>query len=118
MVTGECVPVEKRPGSAVIAGSTNGSGVIIVRLTKLPGRNTISTIAAMVDEAKLQKPKTQELVDVVASYFVPVITSEMQIAGSGWSHIASRNCRAIFVVVLDHFLQFHVAETLVDNAKR
>lgn len=73
MVTGESLPVDKHPGSSVIAGSINGSGVIVARLTNLPGHNTISTIAAMVDEAKFQKPKTQELVDIVAGYFVPVI---------------------------------------------
>lgn len=73
MITGECLPVEKHPGSSVIAGSINGSGVIVARLTHLPGHNTISTIAAMVDEAKFQKPKTQELVDIVAGWFVPVI---------------------------------------------
>lgn len=73
MVTGESIPVDKHPGSSVIAGSINGSSVIVVRLTYLPGQNTISKIAAMVDEAKFQKPKTQELVDIVASWFVPVI---------------------------------------------
>ena len=73
MVTGESLPVEKHPNSSVIAGSINGPGVIVARLTNLPGHNTISTIAAMVDEAKFQKPKTQELVDIVAGYFVPVI---------------------------------------------
>ncbi|EXJ73561.1 Cu2+-exporting ATPase [Cladophialophora psammophila CBS 110553] len=73
MVTGESLPVEKYPGSPVIAGSLNGSGVIVVRLTHLPGDNTISTIATMVDQAKFSKPKTQEIVDVVAGYFVPVV---------------------------------------------
>ena len=73
MITGESIPLAKLPGSSVVAGSLNGSGVIIVRLTHLPGNNTISTIAAMVDEAKFSKPKTQELVDIIASYFVPVI---------------------------------------------
>ncbi|KAK5117630.1 hypothetical protein LTR62_005053 [Meristemomyces frigidus] len=73
MVTGEAVPIDKRPNSLVVAGTINGSGVIIVRLTNLPGNNTISTIAAMVDEAKFQKAKTQELVDLVASWFVPIV---------------------------------------------
>ncbi|TKA80278.1 hypothetical protein B0A55_03042 [Friedmanniomyces simplex] len=73
MITGESLPIEKRRGSLVVAGSINGSGVIVVRLTNLPGNNTISTIAAMVDEAKFQKAKTQELVDVVASWFVPIV---------------------------------------------
>ncbi|KAK0249281.1 hypothetical protein LTS09_015543 [Friedmanniomyces endolithicus] len=73
MITGEALPVDKRPGSLVVAGSINGSGVIVVRLTNLPGDNTISTIEAMVNEAKFQKAKTQELVDIVASWFVPII---------------------------------------------
>ncbi|KGO68092.1 ATPase, P-type, K/Mg/Cd/Cu/Zn/Na/Ca/Na/H-transporter [Penicillium italicum] len=73
MLTGESHPVEKNPKSRVIAGTINGSGSLIVRLTRLPGDNAINTIAAMVDEAKLSKPKIQELADKVASYFVPVI---------------------------------------------
>lgn len=73
MVTGESLPVEKPPGSVVIAGSMNGSGTVVLRLTHLPGDNTVSTIANMVDQAKFSKPKTQAVVDIVASYFVPVI---------------------------------------------
>jgi heavy metal translocating P-type ATPase len=84
MVTGESLPVEKLLGSSVIAGSLNGSGVIVVRLTHLPGDNTISTIATMVDEAKFSKPKTQELVDVIASYFVPVILALTVITFGIW----------------------------------
>lgn len=73
MVTGKSLPVEKLLSLSVIVSSLNGSGVIIVRLTHLPGDNMISTIAMMVDEAKFSKPKTQELVNIIASYFVPVI---------------------------------------------
>jgi heavy metal translocating P-type ATPase len=75
MLTGESRPVEKNPKSRVIAGTVNGSGTLLVRVTRLPGDNTINTIAAMVDEAKLSKPKMQELADKVASYFVPVIVA-------------------------------------------
>ncbi|CAI7611702.1 unnamed protein product [Penicillium glandicola] len=73
MLTGESRHVEKGPKSHVIAGTINGSGSLVVRLTRLAGDNSINTIAAMVDEAKLSKPKIQELADNVASYFVPVI---------------------------------------------
>ncbi|KAF2252808.1 copper-translocating P-type ATPase [Trematosphaeria pertusa] len=75
MITGESTPVEKQPKSAVIAGSINCSGTLTVRLTRLPGDNTISTIASMVDEAKLSKPKIQDIADRVASYFVPVVVT-------------------------------------------
>ncbi|KAI1376928.1 heavy metal translocatin [Hypoxylon crocopeplum] len=75
MLTGESRPVEKKSGSMIIAGSLNGSGTLTVHLTKLPGENTISTIAGMVDDAKLSKPKIQDLADRVASYFVPAVIS-------------------------------------------
>ncbi|OLN96724.1 P-type cation-transporting ATPase 2 [Colletotrichum chlorophyti] len=73
MMTGESRTIEKFVGSSVIAGSINGSGTLRVRLTRLPDDNTISTIAGMVDEAKLSKPKIQDIADRVASYFVPVV---------------------------------------------
>ncbi|QDS74702.1 hypothetical protein FKW77_000509 [Venturia effusa] len=73
MLTGEFKPVAKHVGSKVIAGTINGSGKLIVKLTHLSGENTISVIAGMVDSAKLSKPKIQALIDRVASFFVPVI---------------------------------------------
>ncbi|ERF70780.1 P-type cation-transporting ATPase [Endocarpon pusillum Z07020] len=83
-VTGEVIPVEKSPGSSIVAGSVNGSGTLIVRLTRLPGENTISEIAAMVDAAKFSKPKIQELADRVASFLVPVIVVLSLIAFVIW----------------------------------
>ncbi len=75
MLTGESKPVEKYPKSPVIAGSINGPGVLTVRLDRLPCDNTINTIASMVNEAKLSKPKLQNLADQVATYFVPVVVA-------------------------------------------
>lgn len=73
MFTGEFIPVVKQPGSSVIAGSINGSGTLTICLTRLPEDNTITTIASMVDEAKLSKPRIQDIADKVATYFVPVV---------------------------------------------
>lgn len=73
MLTGESKPVEKYVGSSVIAGSINGSGMLTVRLARIPGDNTITTIASMVDDAKLSKPRIQDIADRVAGYFVPVV---------------------------------------------
>jgi Cu2+-exporting ATPase len=75
ILTGESRPSEKQVGSKIIAGSVNGSGKLVVQLTHLPGENTISVIASMVDNAKLSKPKIQDLADRVASYLVLVILS-------------------------------------------
>ncbi|KAF1965194.1 copper-translocating P-t [Bimuria novae-zelandiae CBS 107.79] len=84
MLTGESKPVEKTKESTIIAGSINGSGVLTVRLTRIPGDNTISTIASMVDEAKLSKPKIQEIADQVASYFVPVVVAITSVVFCIW----------------------------------
>ncbi|KAK2043848.1 copper-translocating P-type ATPase [Colletotrichum somersetense] len=75
MMTGESKTVEKHVGSTLIAGSINGAGTLNVRLARLPGDNTISNIACMVDEAKLSKPKIQDIADRVASYFVPMVVA-------------------------------------------
>ncbi|KAM7194812.1 copper-translocating P-type ATPase [Rhypophila sp. PSN 637] len=84
MITGESRPVEKYPKSPLIAGTINGSGTILARLTRLPCENTINTIASMVDEAKLTKPRIQDLADHVASYFVPVVVGLATIAFVIW----------------------------------
>lgn len=73
MMTGEVRLVAKTRGSTVIAGSVNVSGTLQIRVTRLPSDNSISAIAEMVDDAKMSKPKTQELVDVVAGYFIKVV---------------------------------------------
>ncbi|KAL3480480.1 E1-E2 ATPase-domain-containing protein [Aspergillus californicus] len=84
MMTGESTPVEKRAKCAVVAGSVNVSGTLTVRLTRLPADNTISVIAGMVDEAKLSKPKIQDMADRVASYFVPVVVALTIITFAIW----------------------------------
>ncbi|MCJ1245511.1 hypothetical protein MMC30_002715 [Trapelia coarctata] len=101
MVTGEARIVEKHPGSSVVAGSINGPGTLLVRLTHLPGNNTISEIASMVDEAKFSKPKSQELADRVARYFVPVVVMLTIITFSIWTAVGMvvRNQSAASAVV-------------------
>ncbi|KFA54639.1 hypothetical protein S40293_02269 [Stachybotrys chartarum IBT 40293] len=75
MLTGESLPVAKQPGDPIIAGTVNGSGVLQARLTRLPGKNTVTDIAELVEEAANSKPKIQDLADRVASWFVPVVTA-------------------------------------------
>lgn len=87
MISGEAIPVPKFPSSQIVAGSMNGSGPILARLTKLPIDNTISRIANMVDEARLSKPKVQETADRVASHFVPCILAITVLVFSIWTAV-------------------------------
>lgn len=84
MLTGESLPVKKGHNDTVIAGSVNGPGTLFVRLSHLPGENTVSAIARMVDQAKLSKPRIQDLADAVASYFVPVVVVLTVITFVAW----------------------------------
>ncbi|KAF4980694.1 hypothetical protein FZEAL_3362 [Fusarium zealandicum] len=84
MLTGESMPVVKGPRDSVIAGTVNGSGTLLVQLTRLPGKNTVTDIAELVEEAANMKPEIQDLADRVASWFVPVVTSVAVIVTIVW----------------------------------
>ncbi|KAF4548361.1 E1-E2 ATPase-like protein 2 [Elsinoe fawcettii] len=88
MVTGESMPVIKSTGDDLIAGTVNGDGTLKARLTRLPGKNTVTDIADLVEQANSAKPKVQDLADRVATWFIPVVvffaivTFAVQIAAS------------------------------------
>lgn len=73
MITGESTPVEKAPRSEVLAGTLNGPGTLLVHVTRLPGDNTISDIANMVDDARFSRAHIQGLVDRICTWFVPAV---------------------------------------------
>lgn len=73
MLTGEPVPVEKAAGSKVIGGTLNTTGVLKIRVEKVGNETVLARIVKAVEEATERKPQIQKTVDVVASYFVPVV---------------------------------------------
>ncbi|CAG7561118.1 unnamed protein product [Fusarium equiseti] len=73
MLTGEALPVVKKKGSDLIAGTINGDGTVTVQLTRLPGKNTVTDIAQLVEEAANSTPKIQDLANKVAGWFVPAM---------------------------------------------
>jgi Cd2+/Zn2+-exporting ATPase len=72
-VTGESVPVEKKPGDAVFAGSINGQGSLEVQATKRFADNTISRIVQMVEEAQERKGRSQRFVERFGSRYSPAV---------------------------------------------
>ncbi|KAM0426449.1 hypothetical protein ACHAPT_008140 [Fusarium lateritium] len=75
MLTGETLPVLKKKGDGLIAGTVNGDGTVVAQLTRLPGKNTVTDIAQLVEEAANSKPKLQDLANKVASWFVPAMAA-------------------------------------------
>jgi P-type Cu2+ transporter len=75
LVTGESVPVTKRPGDEVIAGSINRSGSIRFRATKVGADTTLAQIVDLVQKAQSSKAPGQRLADQAAQYLVILAVS-------------------------------------------
>ncbi len=80
-LTGEAVPAEVAPGSPVYAGTTNLTGQIDVEVTAIAGETTIGKVESLIREAESAKTERQELIEQLASYYVPVV---LMVAGLVW----------------------------------
>ena len=73
MLTGEPLPVEKSPGTAVSAGTLNASGSLVIRVAHIGAETTLSQIISLVAQAQRSQAPIQQLADRVAAIFVPIV---------------------------------------------
>ncbi|NHC44272.1 heavy metal translocating P-type ATPase [Motilibacter aurantiacus] len=73
MLTGEPVPVEVGPGDAVVGGTVNAGGRLLVRATRVGADTQLARMARLVEEAQNGKAQAQRLADRVSGVFVPVV---------------------------------------------
>jgi Cu+-exporting ATPase len=73
MISGEPIPVEKGPGSKVIAGTVNSTGALLVHAEKVGSDTILAQIVRMVTEAQRSRAPIERLVDQVSRYFVPAV---------------------------------------------
>ncbi|MGQ0843052.1 MAG: heavy metal translocating P-type ATPase [Sporichthyaceae bacterium] len=73
MLTGEAVPVEVGPGSAVTGATVNAGGRLVVKATRVGADTQLAQIARMVEDAQTGKAAVQRLADTVSGVFVPVV---------------------------------------------
>ncbi len=72
-ITGESMPVWKNVGEEVFSGTVNGSGRLIVKVTRLVADSTLQRIAALVTEAQSHHTKSQKFIDKFAGYYTPIM---------------------------------------------
>jgi P-type Cu+ transporter len=73
MLTGEPLPVQKRPGDGVIGGTVNTTGSFLMTATKVGADTVLARIVALVAESQRSRAPVQKLADVVAAWFVPAV---------------------------------------------
>lgn len=85
MISGEPVPVEKGTGDKVIGATVNGTGMLLVRATRV-GRDTVlSQIVRMVAEAQRSRAPIQKLADKVSALFVPAVVLTAIVTFGVWA---------------------------------
>lgn len=73
MITGEPMPVGKKEGDAVVAGTINTSGTFEFRATKVGKETMLAHIIEMVENAQSSKAPIQALADKISAVFVPIV---------------------------------------------
>ncbi len=84
MVTGESLPVAKRPGDGVIGGAVNQSGSFVMRAEKVGADTMLSKIVTLVAAAQRSRAPIQRLADRVAGWFVPLVLTIAALAFLVW----------------------------------
>src|SRR5690554_3835777 len=73
MLTGESLPISKRPGDKVIGATMNTSGALVIRAEKVGSATVLSQIVQLVAQAQRSRAPMQRMADLVAGYFVMAV---------------------------------------------
>lgn len=91
LVTGESLPVSRKPGDNVIGGSINQTGSVKFKATKVGGDTALAQIVKMVETAQNSKSPGQKLADRFAKYLVIVAAGGGLLTFSVWFFIVGES---------------------------
>ncbi|RKT50362.1 Cu2+-exporting ATPase [Azonexus fungiphilus] len=97
LLTGESLPVPKRPGDQVTGGSVNAESPLVVQVEQVGEGTRLSAIIELMERASLEKPRIVELADRIASYFVAALLVIAVLTALGWYFVDPS--RALWVTV-------------------
>ena len=84
MLTGESLPLEKKPGDAVIGATLNKLGMLKFEATKVGKETALAQIIKLVEDAQGSKAPIQKLADQVSAIFVPIVILIALLTFAGW----------------------------------
>ena len=84
MITGEPVPVQKKPGDRVTGATINGKGTLVIRAERVGADTLLSQIVHMVAQAQRTRAPVQRLADLVAAYFVETVIAIAVVTALVW----------------------------------
>src|SRR3990170_2451491 len=84
MISGESMPVEKKPGDSVTGATLNKVGMLKFKAVRVGAETTLSQIIKMVEQAQASSAPIQRIADQVTGYFVPAVVATAFIAFFGW----------------------------------
>ncbi|MBK5297815.1 MAG: cadmium-translocating P-type ATPase [Vicinamibacteria bacterium] len=104
-ITGESLPVDKRPGDEVFAGSINGHGALEIVATKLRGDTTLARIIHLVEAAQAERAPSQTVVDRFARVYTPAVMVLAVLVAlvppiAGWGEAGTWLYRALVLLVI------------------
>jgi Cu+-exporting ATPase len=88
MLTGESLPVEKKPGDPVIGATLNKLGLLKFEATKVGKETALAQIIKLVEDAQGSKAPIQKMADQVSAVFVPVVIAIATLTFLGWYFLA------------------------------
>lgn len=99
-LTGEFLPILKTPGTNVSGGTANVENTLTIQASSTLRNSRVSAILQMLDKAQSEKPKTAQIADQIASYFVLFVLLSTGGVGLYWSLQGSEDVFAIVLSVL------------------
>lgn len=102
MLTGESMPVDKKPGDEVIGATLNKHGSFKFEATKVGKDTALAQIIKLVEDAQGSKAPIQRLADIISGYFVPAVVGVAAVTFVAWYLIGGDFTRALinFTAVL------------------
>ncbi|HIH44924.1 MAG TPA: cadmium-translocating P-type ATPase [Candidatus Methanoperedenaceae archaeon] len=74
-ITGEAMPVRKQEADPVYAGTLNGNGYLVMRVTRRSGETVLSKIVSLIEAAEKKKSRTERLIDRFSRVYTPAVIS-------------------------------------------